>query len=253
MIKCSLCDKFTHPACVPDWEGVSATENAAFERPGIVYYCIECRPLMKNFAYAPDLDHKIEENNTKIEALIAMVAESLDNTRTYAQAVKTNNENGEAVIRETKKLEETVRQQSANISREQRKCNAVIYLVEEHQNDAQALYHIFQDLHMNPSNLLGNVRLGKKKDEGSCRPLKIKFPSEAIKSDFMSRYNSSPNKGATYIKHDLTKEQLDKEFQLRTKRRKLQEDNTGKSFKIRDGIIYDTTESKWIPVEIESG
>ena len=132
-----------------------------------------------------------------------------------------------------------------NQERDKRKCNAILYGVNEDQENAtntttlEEVKKIFEELSL-PTHTLKKesvFRLGKLRTSGG-RPIKVCLESETAKWDLVKRVNAATPGEGVFCKLDLPQVEREQEYALRVQVRKLREENPDDTYKIKNRRIY---------------
>jgi hypothetical protein len=98
-----------------------------------------------------------------------------------------------------------------------------------------------------PDQILRSFRLGRPY-EGKSRPIKLIFPDETKKWEFLKRINASKVDGR-FVTLDLTQEEREKDYQARQRVRELRGENREAEYKIKNSKILKREGSKWTVVQ----
>lgn len=75
---CYLCHKDYHSSCLSDWRDISkASDLDLLNRPGVVWYCLDCVPQLQGYVHAPQLEKKVDKIEGDIGRLGDLLRESL--------------------------------------------------------------------------------------------------------------------------------------------------------------------------------
>lgn len=114
-----------------------------------------------------------------------------------------------------------MKNQSAAFENKRRNC-AILHSAPENtlERKNETVKRLLDEISYSSEKVVQSVRLGEK-NEAKPRPIKVQFCDEAQKWDFMKRVNHAKPYGKVFAKLDLTKEELNDEFKIREKVKRL--------------------------------
>lgn len=266
-IECEDCLRWFHSSCI----GIN--DDKLFDLfsslPGAHWSCSVCDKAIPKIAKLDQKVSGIPEELKKLDASIHSIHEMLTNIvtpklssleasctrseemgprlqvmeKTYASAVK-NIEVHSTVLASAVKRSMQQTEQEQKIAREK---NVVIFGVSENNTKQQTLdkvQQLVQDCHLNIDIQLQDVhRLGKfeniktrENGEKIPRPIKLCLDSRERKWDILKRMNSLGANGI-FVKPDLTPEEREADFRLRTELKKVRNENPTNTYKIKRNKI----------------
>jgi hypothetical protein len=170
-----------------DWLGKCFEwRNCSLSKPGVCFYCDTSESKLSDFAFCPGLEPSSVGLHEKVDALSTLIAETVANTRTYAEVATSATSNSA----ELKKLTENVQKQIDTTKKESLKCNAILHGLPESDNDktTNTVLEITDELKLHESQVLSIARVGRLSDDKQRnRPVKIGFKSELVKFEFLKR------------------------------------------------------------------
>ena len=90
-------------------------------------------------------------------------------------------------------------------------------------------------------------------NQSKPRPVKIQFRSEVLKIDFLRLLNRFSKRDDMFATQDLTKEEQNKEYQLRMKRNDLASKNPEHNYRVRNGMLQGKAKSSetWTNLDMD--
>lgn len=211
----------------------------------------------------------IERTHAEVRSLLSTLDTSVKNTSTpnteiteIKDAVNnikrvqstTNTDQIQPEIQEIKKLINTIKEkppQPKEVSgREDLRQNVIINGVPEGmKQDLQSrVLTILGGYNIHYTTVSNIYRVGRYKDtQTRPRPIKLTFISQVVKREFMRNFHQDPT-NEVYVTNDLTKEEQQKEYDLRVKKRTLVTENPSNKYRIRSGKVesQETSSSPWV-------
>ena len=256
VLKCGTCHIRFHATCLDDWKDMTADQLKVLTMPGVTWYCSTCHPTLSQYIHAPNLEKKLDHHTTELQAIKRLVTESIQQSRDSFEQTKIQctlaSRHGEAAARIGSKLAEDMRNKHDMEEAAARRRSAILYGVQENLHLEDHLLNTADKINFKYRSLQQSFHLGnpnRSVNQMRPRPVKLVFESELAKNQFMSSYNRWDERGTTFAKPDLTKEQRDIEYKLRQKRNELKARNSHKNYRIRLGKIWEQSGVDWFPVD----
>lgn len=247
-IDCDSCGDWIHIACT-DLTVTDVKTITRLESKGVRFFCPICvkkpgkiQPIVEQKFH--DIDEKLDQiNNTLAELksgspVVMPGGESKSYATMLTDSIAIMKEHKEAIQKTSENTNRILSNQSEFIEQEKRKTSAVVHRLSESGTVpfAEKLTQLCESISFKPSLIIQSFRLGRIM-EGKSRPIKLVFQDELTKWDFIKRINSSkPNN--VFATMDLTKEEREKDFHLRSKARSLKEQNPDDTFRVKNSKIY---------------
>ena len=140
------------------------------------------------------------------------------------------------------RLEEQFKASQSAQEKEIRNSNVILHKLLENSSTNEEVLAIASDMSMHSSCITNITRLGTRNMKLSptekLRPVKITFNNPLNAREFMKRFRDYSDKQGTFVTLDLSKEDGQKEYQLRQERNKLSSQFTANKYQIRQGKIF---------------
>ena len=245
-IECEICKKWHDLKCVK----LHSADVKTIKKAGVHWFCEKCDRFGGNDGNSGIFAHekRIENLEKNIEGIKQTIDESLSKhtelvKASYAEVLKNFDKKSEVIQGTIERQSEEIVKKQESISKErekqlQRNKNFIIFGIQENDQISDTIQAV-KDLltsrcHIDVSHLMlnsGNVhRIGAKQIDRN-RPVRISLDSEAAKWEILKRLNAQKIPGI-FGRLDLTKEEQEKDFQLRQELKKKREEHPGTTFKI---------------------
>ena len=255
-LKCGTCNLAAHLLCMPEWSDLtsSAELNHVIKRPGLVWYCPNCHPTLKEYFPAPGVKPALDGIDEKLQHITQLLSENSKITKSFAQVAADQRTAEEEVRAATLRIEERSKKESSDREKCERKQSAVLHNIPKDTNTHDTIFEYLQALGFDCRHVDSISRVGRRTNRGAqdkSRPVKIKFVSEVIKIDFLRYYNKWEEKADSFATLDLTKEEQQREYNLRCRRRDLQAKNESNRYRVRNGELQQHHRGSWVTVDDE--
>lgn len=269
-MSCDNCQNWFHFSCI----GISKAEAKVVTRlepKGIRFFCLVCNIANKTrsdfeesltsindkITQLARLEDKIEIMSEKIQEIsIDFQTKTESETRSYADAltesIQIMKNHDSNITKATQNSCKILANQVDHAEQERRKCCAILHNLDERGVNtlADKLGELCNTLSYPPDLMSVSFRLGAKgKNEtaNKHRPVKIKFTDETKKWDFIKRLNRDKPQ-SMFATLDLSKEEREREFNLRQKICDLKKSNPTSIYCIKRGEIQNRHEGSWMSV-----
>ena len=256
-LKCCTCFAVTHTACVPEWADIKIETdlNKIIPRTGLMWYCSKCLPKLPHYFYGPEVKPRLEDIDSKIENLTKLVSENYKVCKLYSQVVDDSKENNAETRALAEELNNRAKQEALERDRLERKQSAILHNLHENYNTHIGVTSLLADLGFMQNSAVKISRLGSANqlNQSKPRPVKIQFRSEVLKIDFLRLLNRFSKRDDMFATQDLTKEEQNKEYQLRMKRNDLASKNPEHNYRVRNGMLQGKAKSSetWTNLDMD--
>lgn len=257
---CNVCTRAFHQACTEVTSEEWSFYTDKLKDKGFQWVCDACSSSTKEEA---------ETRLSTVESSILDIGESIKGiqdmlmtqkkemetaqatyasvTRVSSDKINTVTENSAQLVVAARKTEKLIKQQIANLGKDERKNNMILTGLpeEEGEETRQVVATILEDTCRVPmSEVVSVFRLGKKV-EGRTRPVKVTLTSESSKWDALKRVNHAKPEGC-YANLDYSQEERATQYKRRQELRKLREQQPDSRYRIKnDNVQVYGQEGKW--------
>lgn len=245
-LTCTICDGEFHTLCLPDWTDIKQNSDIEFlNRPGLNWYCASCHPTLNEYVRGPLIEKSLNMLTSEIQDMKDMMHESVNsNKASFADAIN----DSKTVKAIATRLEKTINTSEAQSQkryeekeREDRCFNAILHLLPEENATHADIFQICEEMSFNPDAITKILRLGRRNmtlpPTEKMRPVKLTFNSMLHRNSFLTNYHYYENRGDTFVTPDHTKEELEKQYQLRQLKRLLSTENPSTTYQVRNGVL----------------
>lgn len=267
-IKCDLCREWFHGMCQS-----LANKNVDFldnmDNKGVKWFCDMCIPQLESAIggqadgkLAPLADNSMANSKLRtIEEMVSKIASTMNISNaaldarmekletSYAEAVKSNTEGMKKGIEINSSAKVLLERNIEHSQTEQRKNNAIIYGVREEDGKRaheQIMEIMRKDCFQSTKQPIKVTRLqtAGPRNGNPARPIKVEFPDEHSKWEFLKRANATLRADKIFCKLDESKETRDRQYALRQQIKQMKEnDDSDKEYRIRNLKIQVKTDS----------
>lgn len=234
-IECESCFNWFHIRCVD----LDASDMNTIEKRGIHWFCDKCDHVLNS------IDSRFKALETKLETFIDTQESKSDET--YASVVS-KIEKSEGVLSKhlndqekcIKDQEKQIKNLRNDLSTENRAKNVIIFGINEGESSPADTVELVNSMISECSFMFNatksnTIRLGAKKVD-KPRPVRLSLDSEFDKWELLKRINNLKVPG-TFARLDLTKEEQNKDFQLRQQLRDVRKQDPRSTYKIQKNQI----------------
>ena len=230
-VECERCSTWFHQECTR----LTKTDYKSVQKRniGIHWFCEKCDNMLVS------IDEKLRQIQETVNDLSKQKIPAT-NYSDIVSKIDTSIKQNETIQSEMSKQ---IKSLQSDLTAENRAKNVVVFGIKENENLNETVSKIYDEcgLHLSTDKLKA-LRLGAMKD-GKSRPVKISLASESQKWDLLKRINSVKPDGI-FARLDLTKEEQQKDFLLRSELKKIREQNPSDTYKIVKNKIVQLRKSE---------
>lgn len=270
-IGCDLCREWFHGTC-QDLQDHEIRSLIKLDKKNVKWFCDVCITQFESSTNGKDGGklQSLAENTTvnnklrSIEALVGKMAATMEKSQSvlnermekmessYTAAVKSNTAGVQKSIEINSSAKTLLARNMEHNQSEARKNNAILYgmKLEESKTAIEQVKQLLRnDCFLHTQEPVKATRLQTTTGATTLRPIKLEFPDEATKWEFLKRVNATQKEQNIFCKLDESKETRDQQYALRQQIREMKAtggDNTT-LYRIRSLKIQTKTESgEWV-------
>lgn len=153
----------------------------------MLWYYHECLPTLSDYFPAPNIKSALEAVEQKVDNMTKLICENSKIVKSYAQIVSESQDTELEVNMIAERLEVHAIREADGGEKSLRKCSAILHKIPESGNTQNTVIDLLSNAGFNHNTIEEITRLGKlpsTSDTAKPWPVKVKFESEIMKTDF---------------------------------------------------------------------